>query len=90
MYRSLCVLLLTLPAVHAQNVPGYGWSSLGVLPFGGYDMNIMKAPNQYVLYYHAHPQNTPNEGPQDPVQRAISTDLKTWTVDTRDLCASSP
>jgi hypothetical protein len=89
-----CVfLLLTLAGgsllLIAQNVPGYGWSSFGVLPFRGYDFVIVKAPTRYVAYYTRHSTTTLQELGSDAPGRAFSTDLKSWTVDSGDICATS-
>jgi len=90
MLRFLLLLLCALP-LNAQTKSG--WSSWGVLPFRGYDFLIVQAPNRYILYYTKHATDTVGEqtgliGKSD-VGRAISTDLKTWTVDTGDVCATS-
>lgn len=82
----LCLSSVRLPA---QNLPGYGWSSFGILPFGGIDMRFMKAPAQYVAYYSSFPKNPTPDTPSAGVQRAFTPDLKTWTVDTANICASS-
>lgn len=73
----------------AQNVTGSGWSSLGVLPFRGYDFRVMKAPTQYVMYFQHHEDTGTYEGPNLPTARAFSPDLKTWTLDPRDVCSTS-
>jgi uncharacterized protein (TIGR03437 family) len=87
---ALLFLVLSTLALNAQT--RNGWSSWGVLPFRGYDFVVVQAPTRYVLYYTKHPTDTIGE--QDFVQktdvgRAFSTDLKTWTVDTGDVCATS-
>jgi uncharacterized protein (TIGR03437 family) len=89
--RHLGLLFLLLSALHAQTQSG--WSSWGLLPFRGYDFVIVQAPNRYILYYTKHPTDTIGEqegliGKSD-VGRAFSPDLKTWTVDTGDVCATS-
>jgi hypothetical protein len=87
-WPAVCLFLIPV-LLPAQTRPGYGWSSMGILPFGGYDLRIMKAPTQYVLYYTSHQKGDPNEGPGDFLARAFSTDLKTWTQDMRDVCSTS-
>ena len=75
--------------LHAQNAPGSGWSSFGVLPFVGYDPAIVKTPGGgYVLYYTVIPPGGSENG-TNPEGRAFSKDLKTWTVDTSNICATS-
>ena len=54
----LIILCLSSLALHGQNLPGYGWSSFGVLPFRGYDFVIVKAPARYILYYQRHSTTT--------------------------------
>jgi hypothetical protein len=85
---ALCALLLGAPLT-AQNVTGSGWTSWGVLPFRGYDFRVMKAPTQYVMYFTHHDDTGTYEGPSLPTARAFSPDLKTWTLDTRDVCSTS-
>jgi hypothetical protein len=75
--------------IAAQNVPGNGWSSFGLLPFRGYDFRIMKAPTQYIMYFTHHADTGTYEGPDTPHARAFSPDMKTWTLDTADLCSTS-
>ena len=85
----IAILLAGAFGLQAQNVPGSGWNSLGVLPFGGYDFVFLKAPSRYVAYFVSHPQNTVGEGIADPIARAFSSDLNTWTADPNDLCSTS-
>ncbi|HWE49742.1 MAG TPA: hypothetical protein VG273_08140 [Bryobacteraceae bacterium] len=85
----LFLSILTAIPAHAQSPPGYGWSSFGVLPFPGYDYVIVKAPTRYILYYTRHSTTTLAETGTDSKGRAFSTDLKNWTVDTGDICATS-
>src|SRR3954447_16332833 len=89
--RFYAFILLSLIAVPlgAQNLPGYGWSSLGVLPFHGYDFVPLRTPTRYILYFNRHSTTTLDEGPGDKPGRAFSTDLKTWTPDNGDICATS-
>ncbi len=84
----ICALILACPLV-AQNVTGSGWTSLGVLPFRGYDFRVMKAPAQYVMYFTHHEDTGTYEGPNLPTARAFSPDLKIWTLDPRDVCTTS-
>jgi uncharacterized protein (TIGR03437 family) len=85
----LLLLLCTLAPAQTRN----GWSSWGVLPFRGYDFVIVQAPTRYILYYTKHPTDTIGEQTglitKSDVGRAFSPDLKTWTVDTSDVCATS-
>ena len=84
-----CVGLGILSAdLHAQNIPGNGWSSFGILPFRGYDYVIVQAPTQYILYFQLHIPGTP-ESAADQTARAFSTDLKHFTLDTNNVCANS-
>jgi|GEM_PF-3068609 len=91
-FVKLPVLVLLLAAahlpLHAQSAPGSGWSSFGVLPFRGYDPAIVRTPDRYVMYYTVRIPGTA-ESASDPAGRAFSTDLKTWTIDTGDICATS-
>lgn len=82
------LLGLLPPCATAQNIPGSGWNSFGVLPFRGYDFVLVRAPSQYILYFQLHIANTP-EGAADTRGRAFSADLKTWVPDTRDICSTS-
>lgn len=87
-YLILTVLgfgLASAPILSAQNVPGSGWSSWGVLPFKGVDYRIFKTPGRYIMYYVKNGFPTPDasNGGQG---RAFSTDLKTWTVDSTNFC----
>jgi uncharacterized protein (TIGR03437 family) len=91
-FRTLALLSMGMVAgssLDAQNLPGYGWSSLGVLPFRGYDFLPVQTPGRLILYYTRHSTATITEGPDDPLGRASSTDLKNWTVETGDICAAS-
>ncbi len=84
----LMILSFASACLNAQNLPGYGWSSFGVLPFKGVDYRIFKTPTRYIIYYVKNGFPTPNtsNGGQG---RAFSTDLKTWTVDDTNFCATS-
>ncbi len=87
----LCFILAAIAgqrSLHAQAVPGYGWSSLGVLPFRAYNFVIAKAPDRYVLYFTRQPANN-IQGSSIVPGRAFSTDLKTWTLDPNDVCSTS-
>src|ERR1035438_6016105 len=84
----LIILLLTHLPLYAQSAPGKGWSSFGILPFLGYDPAIVKTRDRYVLYYTVRVPGSPENG-SNPEGRAFSTDLKTWTIDTSDICATS-
>ena len=91
--RSLIHAFLTLPLfaqfpLLAQSAPGKGWSSFGVLPFVGYDPAIVKTSGGYVLYYTVIPPGGSENG-TNPEGRAFSKDLKAWTIDTSDICATS-
>jgi uncharacterized protein (TIGR03437 family) len=84
----LILLVIAHVPLHAQSAPGSGWSSFGVLPFRGYDPAIVKTPGRYVLYYTVIPPGD-SQNSSNPQGRAFSTDLKTWTIDTGDICATS-
>lgn len=90
--RVAVVLLavgLGTSSARAQSVAGNAWSSFGVLPFRGYDFVIAKAPTRYIAYYTRHSATDVDESAADVLGRAFSTDLKNWTVDTGDICATS-
>jgi hypothetical protein len=81
-------LCAVLGAVSARaQTQGYGWSSLGVLPFRGLDFIILKAPTRYILYFNK--ASTVPTGVNNLQGRAFSTDLVNWTLDTRDFCSTS-
>ena len=75
-------------SLYAQNIPGYGWSSFGVLPFGAYNFVVGRAPDRYVMYFTKQPANN-IQGSSIIPGRAFSTDLKTWTADPNDVCSTS-
>jgi hypothetical protein len=85
---GLILLVLAHLPLHAQSAPGKGWSSFGILPFHGIDPAFIKTPDGYVVYYFVYEPGTP-ESAKLKEGRAFSKDLKTWTIDTSDICATS-
>ncbi len=73
---ALALLSLGGSVLNSQSAAGKGWSSLGILPFQGYDQTLVKAPTQYILYYTKRQPGTVESG-NDPQGRAFSKDLKT-------------
>jgi uncharacterized protein (TIGR03437 family) len=84
----LVLALCGCAPVAAQSIPGSGWSSFGVLPFHAYNFVVGKAPDRYVMYFTRQPANN-IQGSSIVPGRAFSADLKTWTFDPRDVCATS-
>ncbi len=84
----LLLLILTAPAIQAQNLEGYGWTSFGVLPFKGVDYRIFKTPSRYIMYYIKNGFPTPDTT-NAAHGRAFSTDLKSWTVDNTNFCSTA-
>jgi len=70
----LAGLLCGCRPLSAQNIPGYGWSSFGVLPLRGVDYRIFKTPTRYIIYYIKNGFPTPNTA-NGAHGRAFSTDL---------------
>jgi uncharacterized protein (TIGR03437 family) len=87
--RAVLLSLIAALPLAAQNLPGSGWSSLGVLPFRGYDFLPVQTPGRLILYYTRHSTTTILEGAGDTLGRATSTDLKNWTVENGDICAAA-
>src|SRR5689334_4620943 len=86
--RFLLPLMSALVPLAAQSVPGYGWSSFGVLPFRAYNFIVGKAPDRYVLYFTRQPADN-IQGSSIVPERAFSADLKTWTLDPNEVCPTS-